>query len=102
MCNRFSPHPPDSKSLRVLGSSQGLLGAPMGVAHTARDRYFSIKRGARPADFLELENQTQDERSYLYSFCLHLTNILEHSHSKNGLRFPTLRSHLKYSSLLGC
>ena len=77
-CNRFPPHPPDTKSLRVLGSSQGLLGALMGVAHTARDRYPSIKRGARPADFLELENQTTDERSYLYSFCLPIYKYLEY------------------------
>src|ERR1700709_1852721 len=69
---------PTQKSLRVLGSSQGLLGAPMGVAHIARDRYLSIKRGARLADFLELENQTTDERSYLYSFCLPITKYLEH------------------------
>src|ERR1700709_321566 len=86
---------PDSKSLRVLGSSQGLMGAPMGVAHITRDRYLSIKRGARPADFLELEHQTMDERSYLYSFCLNqIQKILKYPLHLSSLF--TLRSHLKY------
>jgi hypothetical protein len=47
---------PTQKSLRVLGSSQGLMGAPMGVAHPARDNSVCIKRGACPADFLKLES----------------------------------------------
>src|SRR6266849_2052967 len=47
---------PTQKSLRVLGSSQGLMRAPMGVAHPARDHPVRIKRGARPADFLQIKS----------------------------------------------
>src|ERR1700710_86350 len=80
---------PTQKSLRVLGSSQGLMGAPMGVAHITRDRHLSIKRGARPAGFLVLESSDKRTRDLICIASVYqLTNILEYSlHSSSLLPY---------------
>jgi len=62
---------PTQKSLRVLGSSQGLMGAPDGGLPIQLETNKSYKERGPPRGSQKLEKPDTDTRSYLYNFCTH-------------------------------